>query len=177
MGSGYLGPGLVYFSGVMVLGGLTLVYRNPDLSRKRKRVNPGNSDAEYGVRLHHEFGNGKSKRRKHKCTKSACGNRDSRSERESGCTYVCDVSVVQNTRRRTGKGNFCMCGRFSADGFRTRSTRVIRWRVLGVRATKGKTGKGRRDVQVIHGRWEKGVVCRWALCVSRAGTRGPFQRR
>ena len=40
------------------------------------------------------------------------------------------------------KGNFCMCDRVSADGFRTRATRVIRWRVLGVRATKGKAGKG-----------------------------------
>ena len=42
-----------------------------------------------------------------------------------------------------GKENFCTCGRVSADGFRTRAARVIRRRVLGVRATKGKTGKGR----------------------------------
>ena len=40
-----------------------------------------------------------------------------------------------------GKGNFCTCARFSADGFPTRATRVIRWRVLGVRVTKGKTAK------------------------------------
>ena len=39
------------------------------------------------------------------------------------------------------KGNFCMCDRFSADGFRTSAARVIRRQVLGVRATKGKTGK------------------------------------
>ena len=38
-----------------------------------------------------------------------------------------------------GKENFCTCDRFSADGFRTRATRVIRWLVLGVRATKGET--------------------------------------
>ena len=37
-----------------------------------------------------------------------------------------------------GKENFCMCDRFSADGFRTRAARVIRRRVLGVQATKGK---------------------------------------
>ena len=39
------------------------------------------------------------------------------------------------------KGDFCMCDRVSADGFRTRAARVIRRRVLGVRATKGKTGE------------------------------------
>ena len=63
MGSGYLRPGLVSVSGVLVLGVLTLDYRIPNLSRKRKRVNPGNSDAEYGVLLHHEFGKWNSKRR------------------------------------------------------------------------------------------------------------------
>ena len=42
-----------------------------------------------------------------------------------------------------GKGNFCMCDRFSADGFRTRAARVIRWRVLGVRVAKGKTERMR----------------------------------
>ena len=50
MGSGYLRPGLVSVSGVLVLGVLTLVYRIPELSRKLKEVNPGNSDVEYGVR-------------------------------------------------------------------------------------------------------------------------------
>ena len=40
------------------------------------------------------------------------------------------------------KWNFCMCDRFSADGFRTSAARVIRLRVLGVRATKWKTVKG-----------------------------------
>ena len=61
MGSGYLRPGLVSLSGVLVLGVLTLVYRIPELSMKLKEVNPGNSDAEYGVRLHLEFGNGNRK--------------------------------------------------------------------------------------------------------------------
>ena len=65
VGSGYLRPGLVSVSGVLVLGVLTLVYRIPDLTRKRKRVSPGNSDAEYVVLLHHEIGKGNSKRRKH----------------------------------------------------------------------------------------------------------------
>ena len=61
MGSGYLRPGLVSVSGVLVLGVLTLVYRIPELSRKLKEVNPGNSDAEYGVRFDHEFGKGSQK--------------------------------------------------------------------------------------------------------------------
>ena len=39
------------------------------------------------------------------------------------------------------RGNFCMCDRFSADGFRTRATRVIRCRVLGVRVTKRENRK------------------------------------
>ena len=34
VGSGYLRPGLVSVSGVLVLGVLTLDYRIPDLSRK-----------------------------------------------------------------------------------------------------------------------------------------------
>ena len=72
-GSGYLRPGLVSVSGVLVLGVLTLDCRITNLSRKRKRVNPGNSDAEYRVLLHHEIGNGKSKKRKHKCTSSCTG--------------------------------------------------------------------------------------------------------
>ena len=41
-----------------------------------------------------------------------------------------------------GKEKFCICDRFSADGFRTRAVRVIRRRVLGVRVAKGKTGEG-----------------------------------
>ena len=45
-GSGCLRPGLVSVSVVLVLGVLTLDYRIPNLSRKRKRVNPGSSDAE-----------------------------------------------------------------------------------------------------------------------------------
>ena len=94
VGSGYLRPGLVSVSGVLVLGVLTLDYRIPNLSRKRKSANPGNSDAEYGVLLHHEIGKGKSKRRKHKSVSAVQCNRNSRSKRESGCTYVCDVSGV-----------------------------------------------------------------------------------
>ena len=62
-----------------------------------------------------------------------------------------------------------MCDRFSADGFRTRAVRVIRWRVLGFGRPKGKTGEERRNVQVIPGRWENGV------CSVSAG-RGPEGR-
>ena len=50
------------------------------------------------------------------------------------------------------KGNFCACNRFSADGFRTRATRVIRWRVLGFGRPTGKPKEGERDVQVMPGR-------------------------
>ena len=58
VGSGYLRPGLVSVSGVLVLGVLTLDCRILNLSVNRKRVNPGNSDAVYGVLLHHEFEKG-----------------------------------------------------------------------------------------------------------------------
>ena len=109
MGSGYLRSGLVSVSAALVLGVLTLVYRIPELSRKLKEVNSGNSEAEYGVQLHHEFGKGKSKRRNTRSVSAVRGNRDSRSEMESGCTYVCGVSGVQDTRIRTEKGELlCM---------------------------------------------------------------------
>ena len=58
-----LGAGLVSVSGVMVLGFPTLDYRITATKSNRKRVNPGNSDARYEVRLHHEIGKGISKRR------------------------------------------------------------------------------------------------------------------
>ena len=72
------------------------------------------------------------------------------------------------------KGNFCMCDRFMADGFRTRAARVIRRRVLGVRATKGKTGKERRGRP--GGSWALGKRC---VCVgvrSVSAGRGPEGR-
>ena len=146
VGSGYLKPGLVSVSVVLVLGVLTLDYRIPELSRKRKRVNPGNSDAGYGVLLHHEFGKWKSKRRKHRCTRSVPGNRLAGEKGKAGARMcvVCRGNRTHKEERK--KGNFCTCDRFSADGFRTRATRVIRWRVLGVRAAKGETerrGTGR----------------------------------
>ena len=43
------------------------------------------------------------------------------------------------------KEKFCMCYRFSADGFRTRAVRVIRRRVLGVRTTKGENRGRERE--------------------------------
>ena len=103
MESGYLMSGLVSVSGVLVLGVLILVYRIPNLSEKRKEVNPGILDARYEVRLHHEIGKGISKRRNTSVHEELRGNRFSQSERESGCTYVCGMSGVQDTRRRTGK--------------------------------------------------------------------------
>ena len=39
----------------MVLGVLTLDYRIPDLSEKRKEVSPGILDARFEVRLHHKI--------------------------------------------------------------------------------------------------------------------------
>ena len=59
------------------------------------------------------------------------------------CEVCCWYKTHEEQRR---KGNFCMCDRFSADGFLTRATRVIRWQVLGVLATKvenRKRGTGR----------------------------------
>ena len=69
-----------------------------------------------------------------------------------------------------------MCDRFSADGFRTRAARVIRRRVLGFGGQREKPGQVREgDIQVVPGRGKRCVcVCRCALCVRRAGTRGPF---
>ena len=62
--------------------------------------------------------------------------------KEKADACMCAVCRGYKTHEEErGKGDFCMCDRFSADGFRTRATRVIRWRVLGVRATKGKTWK------------------------------------
>ena len=51
-------PGLVSVSDAMVLVVLTLDCRVDVKSVMRKRVNPENSDAVYGVLLHHEFGKG-----------------------------------------------------------------------------------------------------------------------
>ena len=59
-------------------------------------------------------------------------------------TVACMCAVCRGYKtheEERGKENFFMCDRFSANGARTRATRVIRWRVLGVRATKEKTGK------------------------------------
>ena len=69
------------------------------------------------------------------------------------------------------KVDFCTSDRFSADGARTRATRVIRWRVLVVRAAKGEPKEGEQDVQVVPGRRVNRHVCvcvrvcRCALCV------------
>ena len=68
-------------------------------------------------------------------------------EKEKAEARMCVVCRGYKTHdEELGKENFCTCDRFSADGFRTRATRVIRWRVLGVRLTKGGTermGTGR----------------------------------
>ena len=98
-----LGAGLVSVSGVLVLGVLTLDYRIIVNSPNRKRVNPGKSGAGFQSSVHHEVGNGRSKRRKrnpvygeYRAIVIARG--------ESEYKYVCGVSGVRNTRRRTGKG-------------------------------------------------------------------------
>ena len=86
---------------------------------------------------------------------------------------VCQWYKTHEEERK--KWNCCTCDRFSADGFRTRATRVIRRWVLGVRTTKGGTerrGTGRPG----DSRTRVGTVCMCgsALCVQMAGTRGPF---
>ena len=119
-------------------------------------------------------------------------------EKEKADARMCVVCRGYKTHEeKREKGNFCMCDRFSADGFRTRAARVIRRRVLGVWAAKGKTGKwgkgrpgdswalGKRGVCVCvcsvsagrepEGRftWENGV-CVGVRCVSKG--RGPEGR-
>ena len=60
------------------------------------------------------------------------GNRIAELGRESGGTYVCGCVGAGKTHVEEWKtGNFCTYDRFSADGARTRTTRGIRWRVLG----------------------------------------------
>ena len=93
---------------------------------------------------------------------------------ESECKYVCGVSGYATHAEERGKGKFCMCDRFSADGFRTRAVRMIRRRVLGFGRPKGKTGKERRGRPGGSLALGKRCVCSFALCVRRAGTRGPF---
>ena len=97
-----LGAGLVSVSGVLVLGVLTLDYRINVNSSNRKRVNPGNSDAGFQTSVHHEIGKGISKRRKHR-SKFVSDRAIVIARLESECKYVCGVSMVRNTRRRTGK--------------------------------------------------------------------------
>ena len=68
------------------------------------------------------------------------------------------------------KGDFCTPDRFSTDGARTRATRVIRWRVLVVRAAKVETERrraGRPGDSRMHGKTV--CVCRCALCVPEGG--------
>ena len=95
--------------------------------------------------------------------------------KEKAGAGTCVVCLGYNTHEKErGKEKFCMCDRFSAVGFRTRAARVIRRRVLGIRATKRKTGK------VIRGRpggsWALGKrgVC-VGVCSVSAG-RGPEGR-
>ena len=74
---------------------------------------------------------------------------------DAGMCVVCRGYATHEEER--GKENFCMCDRFSADGFRTRAARVIRRRVLGVRATKWKTGKRGKVRPGVPGRGKNGV--------------------
>ena len=64
--------------------------------------------------------------------------------KEKADARMCVVCLGYATHEEElGNENFCMCDRFSADGFRTRAAREIRRWVLGVRATKGKN-RGRK---------------------------------
>ena len=78
--------------------------------------------------------------------------------KEKADALMCVVCRGYKTHEgEQGKWDFCMCDRFSADGFRTRAARVIRRRVLGFGGQREKPRKRERDVQVIPGRWENGV--------------------
>ena len=158
VGSGYLRPGLVPLSGVLVLGVLTLGNRNPGLSRKQKRINPDNSDAGYGVLLHHEFGKGNRKDATRKVYRRYRAIVIARVQGKAEAR-MCTVGRGYKTHEEElGKGNFGTCDRFSADGFRTRAVRVIRWRVLGVRVAKGKNRKKESVTsRCFPDAWENGV--------------------
>ena len=96
-------------------------------------------------------------------------------EKEKVGARVCVVCYgIKTHEEERGKGNFCTRDRFSADGFRTRATRVIRWRVLGVLAAKGET-EGRRAGRPGDFRM-RGKRCVWVVgrCVSKG--RGPEGR-
>ena len=106
-----------------------------------KRVNPGKSDAGFQTSVHHDSEKGNSKRR-NASVHEECGAIVLARVKEKAGARMCEVCRGYKTHEEErGKENFCMCDRFSADGFRTRAARVIRRRVLGVRATKVKTGK------------------------------------
>ena len=65
--------------------------------------------------------------------------------KEKAGACMCVVCWGYTTHVERGKTEkFCMCDRFSADGFRTRAVLVIRRRVFGFGRPKGKTGKERR---------------------------------
>ena len=80
------------------------------------------------------------------------GNSDSRSERESGCTYVCGVSGVQNARRRTGKRELLYMqsgfGRWVPNRRRPGDPAAGTWDSGDQRENR----ESGRDVQVIPGR-------------------------
>ena len=71
---------------------------------------------------------------------------------------MCVVCRVYATRVEVReKEKFCVCDRFSADGFRTRAVRVTRRRVLGFVGQREKPEKSEGDVQVVPGRWGNGA--------------------
>ena len=67
-----------------------------------------------------------------------------------------------------------MCDRFSADGFRTRAVRVIRWRELGFGRPMGETGKERGGRP--GGSWALGKRCGCVGVRSVSAGRGPEGR-
>ena len=159
----------------MVLGVLTLDYRIPNLSEKRKEVSPGILDARYEVRLHHEIGKVISKRRYASVHEEWYGAIGLASVKEKAGACMCVVCWGYTTHvEGMEKEKFCMCDRFSADGFRTRAARVIRRRVLGFGGQMEKPGK--REGGRPGDSWALGKRC---VCVgvrSVSAGRGPEGR-
>ena len=80
-------------------------------------MNPGKSDADFQASVHHDAKTGDSKRRNASVHEEFGAIVIARA-REKADARMCVVCRGYKTHAEVrGKGNFCMCGRFSADIF------------------------------------------------------------